>query len=200
MPRAKTKEAELLRIEKIRKIAKEKGFGKWMKGKKLSEETKEKMRKIMLGNTINNGRKHGKYSKERCENISKALKGKNGHKQTEKTRLKISATMKKSKEKCYNWKGGNSRSEEKKVRSGVEYRLWREAIFKRDNHTCQKCNLKGVYLHPHHIKNFSKYIELRFDIDNGITLCKKCHNKFHKIYGKINNTLEQLKEFLCQKD
>jgi len=40
---------------------------------------------------------------------------------------------------------------------------------------------------------------IRFAIDNGITLCKECHQSFHKKYGKKNNTKEQLEKILCQK-
>ena len=76
-----------------------------------------------------------------------------------------------------------------------EYRIWRKEIFKRDSYTCQKCNQKG-YLNSHHIENFSSNKKLRYIISNGTTLCKKCHLQFHKIYGRKNNTQEQLYEFL----
>ena len=74
--------------------------------------------------------------------------------------------------------------------------MWREAVFARDNWTCQKTSVKGRELNSHHIKNFAQYPELRFAIDNGITLSKKAHIAFHKKYGKTNNTIEQINEFI----
>jgi len=93
------------------------------------------------------------------------------------------------------WRGGVS-SENEIMRKRRNFRIWREAIFKRDNFSCQKCKASGGYLHPHHINNFAEYIDLRFSIDNGITLCKKCHLEFHKKYGFRNNTKEQIMDFL----
>ena len=79
-----------------------------------------------------------------------------------------------------NWKGGIS-GENKSIRSSIEYRLWREAVFSRDNWTCQICSTKGNRLHAHHIKAFAKFPELRLAIDNGVTLCKQCHKEIHKV-------------------
>lgn len=103
-----------------------------------------------------------------------------------------------------NWKGGLS-SESKKARSNSAYSYWRESVFSRDNYTCQKCNSsKGGNLQAHHVLNFSKYKDLRYDVKNGITLCEDCHSpnfkgSFHSVYGTHNNTLEQLEEFLGRK-
>jgi len=99
--------------------------------------------------------------------------------------------------KPWNYRGISSENE--RIRHGIEYNLWREAVFARDNYTCQKCDQSGGKLRAHHMFNFSTYLDLRFAIDNGITLCKKCHKEFHKIYGSRNNTKEQLIEFLCSK-
>lgn len=99
------------------------------------------------------------------------------------------------KETHWNWKEGIS-EKHSQITKGVEWRLWREAVYKRDKWICQKCKEHRNDLRPHHILNFSTHIELRFAIDNGITLCEKCHNEFHKIYGKLKNNRKQLKEFL----
>lgn len=82
----------------------------------------------------------------------------------------------KKKGKNWNYKGGIS-SENKKIRMSLEYKLWREAIFKRDSFTCIWCYKKGGILNADHIKPFSEFPELRFAIDNGRTLCIDCHKK-----------------------
>lgn len=84
------------------------------------------------------------------------------------------------------WKGGIT-SENELIRKSIEYRLWREAVFARDNFTCQECNIIGGKLQAHHIKPFSLFPELRLAIDNGITLCKSCHLLTDTYGSKVHN-------------
>lgn len=78
-------------------------------------------------------------------------------------------------EKSGNWRGGVS-LKEKLIRGSFEYKLWRIAVFERDKYTCVWCgDNKGGNLNADHIKPFASYPELRFAIDNGRTLCVKCH-------------------------
>lgn len=78
-----------------------------------------------------------------------------------------------------NWKGGVSK-ESDIIRKSIEYKLWRQAVFERDQFTCVWCGhksngLRPSDIHPDHIKPFADYPELRFAIDNGRTLCIPCH-------------------------
>ena len=84
----------------------------------------------------------------------------------------------------------------KKIRTSAEYWTWRNSVFKRDWYICQKCKRKTSKNNAHHILNFAKYEELRFDIDNWITLCEDCHKLFHKIYWNNNNDKKQIFEFI----
>lgn len=64
-------------------------------------------------------------------------------------------------------------------RKTAEYVKWRNDVFKRDGYKCAICGKVGGELNAHHIKPFAKYKEDRFDVDNGITLCKECHKTVH---------------------
>jgi hypothetical protein len=99
-----------------------------------------------------------------------------------------------SRECCFKFKAVDS-PEKIQFRRSIEYRLWREAVYARDNWTCRKYGTRGNKLHAHHIFSYAKYPKLRVAIDNGITLSEKAHREFHHKYGN-NNTMEQMKKFL----
>lgn len=91
------------------------------------------------------------------------------------------------------WKGGVS-NENKRIRNSKKAKDWRKAVFERDNYTCKLCGKRGGILNADHIKPFAYFPELRFDVDNGRTLCAPCHKttetygaNVHKIYGKKDN-------------
>ena len=76
-------------------------------------------------------------------------------------------------------------------RKTLEYRLWREAVFARDNFTCIWCFQRGGKLQADHIKPFALYPELRFALDNGRTLCEDCHKTTNTYGGKITTLKKQ---------
>lgn len=73
-----------------------------------------------------------------------------------------------------NWKGGTTK-ERSAAMGRVEYRLWREEVFARDNYTCQVCSQYGGHLHADHIETWKDSPELRYLASNGRTLCVPCH-------------------------
>lgn len=150
-----------------------------------SPEYREKMRiiskkngnkpPVAWGNKTNIGRKHTEEWKNKAKERMKGNKyclGKN---------LGVFH---------HNWKGGTS-----KLRANLlgtfEYRQWRNDVFTRDNFTCQDCGERGGDLEAHHIKLVSlilkenniktlweaKKCQELLNTNNGITLCRKCHEK-----------------------
>lgn len=88
------------------------------------------------------------------------------------------------------------REENKSRHSDYKYRRWFKSVFKRDRYTCCICGIKGKEMNAHHLNGFDKFKEDRLKVENGVTLCKECHMKFHKAYGYGNNTEEQFYEFI----
>lgn len=84
------------------------------------------------------------------------------------------AKLHKYKELANNWHGGKI-SERLTAMARDEYKQLRVAVFTRDNYTCQLCNVRGGKLEMDHIKEWSNYPELRYEITNCRTLCKDCH-------------------------
>jgi len=141
----------------------------------------------------NSGRKKGcipwnkgltgeEYSKHYEEGHPKGMKGKK-HKwgnHSKKAKIKISSYQQGI--KVENWKGFKI-SRNRWLKNTAKYQIWRNAVFLRDNFTCQNPNCEfcknkqGVFLNAHHIYPLNLFPELAFKIDNGITYCGDFHLK-----------------------
>jgi len=177
-----------------------KGIYKHRSGWHHSEKTKQKISFSKLGNQDgfkkglipwNKGLKTGIVSKtvfkkghivpqEWRRKISKNRKGIK-HSEEAKRKMSKSHIGIQAKEKHPNWKGGIT-PENIKIRHSEEYKLWRDAVYKRDNYFCQICGIKchNKNIVAHHIFPFIEYPHLRFAVNNGIVLCRKCHTRLHK--------------------
>lgn len=153
--------------------------GSWNKG--LTKSTDERVKKFslsLIGHPV---------SQETWEKISantgarrpevrqKMRLSRLGRKTPEATRKKQSEALKGS--KSHLWRGGITPIHHA-IRSSVEYKIWRDSVFARDKYSCLQCgDARGGNLNADHIKPFAFFPELRFDTDNGRTLCVPCHKK-----------------------
>lgn len=101
-----------------------------------------------------------------------------GRKHSFETRKKISLARigKYTGKNNPNWQGGKKHSNQNK-RLSLEYKKWRNDIKQRDG-KCLECGSREK-LHAHHIISVrhTNDICLLTDMNNGVTLCKKCHLK-----------------------
>ena len=155
-----------------------------------TDMTEEHKRKI---GTSNKGKKRSLEERKRMSTSAKkrGLTGFLGKRKSKKTREKLSIIAIQQwrdgqfgrGNKSHSWKGGITPIN-KVIRTSVEYKLWRTAVFIRDNRTCIWCGSKNN-IEADHIKPFCIFPELRFAIDNGRTLCHDCHRKTDT-YGNVN--------------
>lgn len=82
-----------------------------------------------------------------------------------------------------NWKGGTC-PERQLAWQRKEYKKWRMMILKRDGYKCVLCGDTKGRFHFHHIKHWATHKNLRYEISNGVTLCKPCHHKVHSKGGE----------------
>lgn len=133
--------------------------------------TEEHKRKI---GEANRGKKKGPMSDSTKKKISDALFGikrpfkrHKPHSQEARTKMSLSAIAR------YD-RIGRKTPIILALRMSREYKDWRTKVFERDGYKCVQCMATGE-LNADHIKPFAKYAELRFDLENGRTLCVPCH-------------------------
>ena len=98
---------------------------------------------------------------------------------------------------CYNVWRKEHPADTKNPRNHLRYKQWRFDVYKRDLFTCQRCNDDaGGNLNAHHILSYSRYPEYGTVLENGVTLCKSCHEEFHKLYGTRKFTDEDYYEWV----
>jgi 5-methylcytosine-specific restriction endonuclease McrA len=100
--------------------------------------------------------------------------------------------LNRSNEKNANWSHGKARTYRDlrlNLMSRLEYKNWRKAVYTRDDYTCQMCGKRGGHLEADHIKPWAFFPDLRYDINNGRTLCRPCHVTTFKDIAKYKKAL-----------
>ena len=118
--------------------------------------------------------------KQRAKMMGRATAWLKGRKQSEAHRRAVAAYWAANPEKHNHYvdgKGKERLGERRTAMGRIEYRLWREKVFERDNWTCVICKQRGGELNADHILPYVSHEALRYDIDNGRTVCRLCHLK-----------------------
>lgn len=77
------------------------------------------------------------------------------------------------------WNGGLWKTRRNAHRVDPAVVRWRLAIYRRDWRRCQWCGTESHAIVAHHITPWAACETLRFEVDNGVTLCRACHTFVH---------------------
>lgn len=94
-----------------------------------------------------------------------------------------------------NYIHGKSEELYQKGRNDIGYKRWKRNVIQRDKNRCRLCHTDRELV-AHHLDGYNWCVEKRVDVNNGVTLCKGCHDGFHSLYGHGNNTKEQFEEYI----
>lgn len=100
-------------------------------------------------------------------------------------------------EKHYNWIKDRSKLKKldnpEKDRRSSAYIYWRKTVWLRDNYKCRiaSTDCKGR-IEVHHILSYTKYPELRYQLNNGITLCHAHHPRKRDEEAKLSPYFQKL--------
>ena len=114
-----------------------------------------------------------------------------GKKHSLETRKKMSKDRQGENSPC--WIKDRTKLKKQDRRNDSAYKEWRRQVWLRDNFKCKIANpdCKGR-LEAHHILAYAKYPELRYDINNGITLCHFHHPRKREDENKLSPYFKQL--------
>jgi len=137
------------------------------KGKKRTEETKKKIKESNYWR----GKKRPPFTDEHRQKMSEAQKGRII---SPETRKKMSEAT--SGEKNWRWIKDRTKLKKDNRRNDPAYHVWRKMVWERDGFKCKINNsdCKGR-IEAHHILSWRNYKELRYKVNNGITLCHYHH-------------------------
>jgi 5-methylcytosine-specific restriction endonuclease McrA len=165
------------------------------KGRQHTEKTKQILRNKLKGykrkiQSIKKGSDKLKGRKYSIEHRIALSKGWTNQLRKWKSELQSSLKEKNPLYKDGKWK---ERASQREIDMNTEkYISWRRKIFEGDNYTCQICGIQGLKLQADHIKSYTNFPELRYDIDNGRTLCINCHKKTDNYGGRLNTREKEL--------
>lgn len=138
----------------------------YLLGHLVSAETRRKISERLSGNQNSIGHRHSVEERRKMSEIAKARGNKHnffidGH-------------------------GDERRDERAASQTQLEYRLWRNAVFQRDNFVCQICGVRGGRLQADHVLSWKNHQDKRFDVSNGRTLCVSCHQQTPTWGNRLN--------------
>lgn len=151
------------------------------KGKKLKEETRIKLslshkgdRPWRLGKSNSKiiGKKHWNWKGgfPKCIECKKKLTNYNIK------RCRNCDSKFKTGERNWKWIKDRTKLAKKQIRNDPAYREWRKNVWVRDKYKCRIGNLDcSGRIQSHHILPWRDFLELRYEVNNGITLCQFHH-------------------------